>query len=701
MGVKRREELLRTSPLLLAGAVAFTAAAGGLTNILDEPAFEMLLHVMIFLGVLSSALITGSVSTIVGLCIIAVSVAALSQRMALIGPLQLLYPPEVVADEDLVWATLWAWLMVGFSFMLGKRTNILFPLVAALAIFGLVATVNLNTVMLINFAIFIFSVVFIWGYEHLLNVGEQLPNAVRDGPGWLSIARTQALAGSLLVAVLLAVGLTVGTILYLLGPRLYVGPGGFGQYARYLQRSLLTYGGMTGSFQVGRGPVNLPATPAISVQSSRPALWRGGAYDFYTGSGWRREATGTQRLLQGENGWWMVPGAEELVGERNEQIVTLLNMESRALYAAAAPAMIRMDPYDRQSMVRYRPGLDAYGTLNTQYMMVAGASYEVVSIMPPTDAAILRATSQEYPPRITEMYIDQMQVQAEVELGPLVTELTADLETPYDKVVAIRSFLGETCLYTTQAPAVPAGEDAAVHFVQSGQRGACDLFATSMAVMARLAGVPARVATGFQTGTYDAETGSFVALQRDAHAWAEIYFPEIGWVPWDVSAAGTDDVDDIAALLRSERWRRELRDALSAIGNVLLVLLAAAALVSALLGPGILLRWLRSRIRRRTSRERLGEAFDRFRRRAARLSGVRLDRTRTAAEVQHAILAEGVEAGAPVHERLATFTSRFYDRRYGPNEPTDADIDEVRAEARRLLRELRNRPRKPRKRGGK
>ncbi len=688
MEAEEQEDLMRTGPLLLAVLVACTAAASGMTTLLAEPQFEFALHLMIFVGVLASALL-GRFSTFIGLGVIAVAVAALTQRIAPIPGMELIYPPEVVADEDLTWATLWAWLMVGFCFMLGRRRNALFPLVAGLAIFGLVGTVNLNVIMLVSFAVFVFAVVFIWGYEHLLNLADELPRT-GDGPTqWLGIARTQALAGSLLVAVLLAVGLVVGSGLYFAGPRLFINPGGMARYAQYLQRNLLTYGGVLDSFSVGRGEVNLSSAPAIRVAADRPALWRGAAYDFYTGSGWRRQLEGTDDLVRGDNGWWIVPGTEDLVGEENVQVVTLEGMDARAMYAAPRPVRVRMtDASYERTRVNVTPTVDAYQTLRAEFMMGEGTQFEVVSIMPPTDAATLRATSTDYPDWMVESYIEQMQVQAEVELEELVEEIVADLETPYDRAQALRDFLSGTCIYTTRAPAVPYGEDAAAYFVEEGRRGACGLFATSMAVMARLAGIPARVATGFQTGVYDPEAGEYVPLQRDAHAWAEIYFPGIGWVPWDISAEEAED-DGLFAFLRDGEWRREIGGIVSTLGNMLMIVLAIAALISAVLGPRVLLRWMRGRARRRNVRERMGAAFEWFRRRAVKIADVPAERWRTPAEMQAALIEGGLGESPETRERLEEFTRRFYDHRYGRQEPSEEEVGRVKADARELLNSLR------------
>ena len=57
-----------------------------------------------------------------------------------------------------------------------------------------------------------------------------------------------------------------------------------------------------------------------------------------------------------------------------------------------------------------------------------------------------------------------------------------------------------------------------------------------MVVLARAAGLPARFVTGYASGTYDRFTAEYIVLQSDAHAWAEVYFPGIGWVDFEPTA---------------------------------------------------------------------------------------------------------------------------------------------------------------------
>jgi hypothetical protein len=85
--------------------------------------------------------------------------------------------------------------------------------------------------------------------------------------------------------------------------------------------------------------------------------------------------------------------------------------------------------------------------------------------------------------------------------------------------------------------------------------------------MSRLAGVPARLATGFTPGEWDAVGGRFVVRERDAHAWAEVWFPEFGWVTFDPTAqvplAGTAEATPGAAAID---WREVAGAVLAVVG---------------------------------------------------------------------------------------------------------------------------------------
>ena len=119
----------------------------------------------------------------------------------------------------------------------------------------------------------------------------------------------------------------------------------------------------------------------------------------------------------------------------------------------------------------------------------------------------------------------------------LALRITSPAPTTYDKIKAIEAWLAANVQYSLNAPLAPKGVDVVDDFLFRSRVGWCEQIASSLVVMARSVGIPARLATGFVSGERDSLTGEFVVRERDAHAWAEIYFPGIGWQPFDPTAS--------------------------------------------------------------------------------------------------------------------------------------------------------------------
>lgn len=131
----------------------------------------------------------------------------------------------------------------------------------------------------------------------------------------------------------------------------------------------------------------------------------------------------------------------------------------------------------------------------------------------------------------------------------LALRVTNDAPTPALKAAAIQAYLrsGEF-VYSTE-PQPGTGYQAIENFLFKDKKGYCEQYASSMAIMARVAGIPSRIAVGFLPGEKAGE--NYEVSVRDMHAWPELYFEGYGWVrfeptpsvatppPWTVQAANT------------------------------------------------------------------------------------------------------------------------------------------------------------------
>jgi len=100
---------------------------------------------------------------------------------------------------------------------------------------------------------------------------------------------------------------------------------------------------------------------------------------------------------------------------------------------------------------------------------------------------------------------------------------------------ALTYFNGNSFEYTLEPPLL--GVNTVDEFLFTTRKGFCEHYASSFVVLMRAAGVPARVVTGYQGGEYNELGGYYVVRQYDAHAWAEVWLRERGWVRFDPTAA--------------------------------------------------------------------------------------------------------------------------------------------------------------------
>ncbi|MGH2444105.1 MAG: DUF4129 domain-containing transglutaminase family protein, partial [Chloroflexota bacterium] len=119
-----------------------------------------------------------------------------------------------------------------------------------------------------------------------------------------------------------------------------------------------------------------------------------------------------------------------------------------------------------------------------------------------------------------------------LKLHRLARHIVSGQRGPMAQLLAIRGYLRDSGQFHYDIHAVPPpDQDAVVSFLFSSRSGFCNQFASSLVVLAREVGIPARLVSGFVSGTY--ANGSFLVRDRDAHSWAQAYVPGTGWVMLD------------------------------------------------------------------------------------------------------------------------------------------------------------------------
>jgi hypothetical protein len=168
---------------------------------------------------------------------------------------------------------------------------------------------------------------------------------------------------------------------------------------------------------------------------------------------------------------------------------------------------------------------------------LAGLSYTVTSQdVEPTAQQLARAGAP--PAAIASQFLTVPA--AFRSLTSLAQKVTRNATTSYAKALALQNWFTETGGFTYSVNvSEPADATGLTHFLTVSKRGYCQQFAFAMAVLARLLGIPSRVAVGFTPGTATGQENTYQVRTSDAHAWPELYFRGLGWLRFEPTPSGS------------------------------------------------------------------------------------------------------------------------------------------------------------------
>lgn len=182
------------------------------------------------------------------------------------------------------------------------------------------------------------------------------------------------------------------------------------------------------------------------------------------------------------------------------------------------------------------PNYDDVEAVFSRDDVTPGAPYRVSGSASTARAGDLSDAGQEYPDWVTQRYLD-----LPPSVSPRTTELartiTASAVGPYESARAIEAYLRSAIVYDESVSAPPDDADIVDYVLFERQRGYCEYYASAMAVMLRTLGIPSRVVVGFYPGDFDEVQGGYLYVQRNAHAWVEVFFPGYGWVPFEPTSS--------------------------------------------------------------------------------------------------------------------------------------------------------------------
>jgi hypothetical protein len=384
-----------------------------------------------------------------------------------------------------------------------------------------------------------------------------------------------------------------------------------------------------------------------------------------------------------------------------------MNRGSRALY--------------QQTFYVQRDDLDAIITgYNVLSVEALAGSLDNTGVQRGTTYRVLSAYAERRPNRlrrdstwVASRHLVSIPADSETNLRLLAGRITRGAASDFEKVERIVGYLQQGGAFDAGWLEDPTATAQLDGLLFEGKPGNAMDYATATVMLARASGLPARLAAGYLPGARDPFSGAYAVKRRDAHTWAEVYFANQGWVPFDSSPRGNlpsavRTGSGVGLLFRSgvgdtvfgavKSAQTELAGAvLKLLRNPVLSIVAPLLMLVALV-----LRWLytrqdKGRTRPRRSleykarlagedRRELLSLYGQLERLLRRKPGIRREPWQTVAGFTG--LATAVDPR--VQSQLTWFTRAVWHAAYDPRELPSGLVEEARRRLRRISTALRS-----------
>ncbi|MFN8232563.1 MAG: DUF3488 and transglutaminase-like domain-containing protein [Actinomycetota bacterium] len=264
----------------------------------------------------------------------------------------------------------------------------------------------------------------------------------------------------------------------------------------------------------------------FTVETDRPSYWRVMSLPDFDGTTWRpaEDLEGDPITADSE---LILTTPETETSQETFHVVADRFQASLVpgIPIAYPPVSVDMDDaslaYDRESGTVLADGpLDGGTTYRVTALPVTATPAALATEVLPTPAQVSRYTA--LPPDLPAGLVG------------LARAWTQGARNDYERVMAIQDHLTDTSVFRYDEE-VPRRDDSytLLDFLTRERRGFCQQFASSMGVLLRALGIPARLVVGYTTGSWDPETHVATVTTDEAHVWVEVLFPSFGWLGFE------------------------------------------------------------------------------------------------------------------------------------------------------------------------
>lgn len=309
-------------------------------------------------------------------------------------------------------------------------------------------------------------------------------------------------------------------------------------------------------------------SPVMTVSTNQRSYWRGESKAFYSGDGWLDVKDGEDdQIISDISKEAILPILDARPLAKTMEISQIVSMVRKdvypVLFAAAPITKIHWIDNEEADLTRgnlvWLPGSWELHLPNSLKLREYPTSYSVTSTVPELDETALRSATAGWSDNSAvnrNKVYTQLPDTLPTRVKELAEQITAEATNDYDKAKQLEAYLRLSFTYNNkpdETKLTGKSIDFVDQFLFELKEGYCDYFSTSMAVMARSIGLPARWVKGFSSGALPANSlgpqggymeeevnpsgaGTYTVRNSDAHSWVEIYFEGYGWIPFEATA---------------------------------------------------------------------------------------------------------------------------------------------------------------------
>lgn len=305
---------------------------------------------------------------------------------------------------------------------------------------------------------------------------------------------------------------------------------------KFLNAFSLKNSGYNDSSEKLGGDIKLDNNVMVSISGDAPKYLRGNTKYQYTGNLWLKNGF----IYRTENS-----ASSDVTKSYAKAHVKTMKIHPEGIRTSS----IFVPSYPKTVIIEdRRPDLKLYYSIKDQTFVLDNITTLPYEVSYYDETEVLAAVTEKDVPSYSEemkIFLDVPETVTQ-RTKDLTLEITKNSKTNKEKIEAIKNYLGTNYKYTLTPGDTPDGEDFVDDFLFEKKEGYCVHFASSLTIMARIAGVPARYAEGYKVPEDKDANGNVIVKNEDAHAWTEVLVdPEHEvWSIVDATGSARDHSDD-------------------------------------------------------------------------------------------------------------------------------------------------------------